>query len=331
MKKGKIITAVCMLVMVCIAITAVSYAWLRREWKPGFTGENIQIQSGSTLAIRLDNGATIDKLSLNDIADFPEDFRLKQVSNFTGQSEDFFGLDFTNGIALEDATIRHLSKLNDNQSNTDRGISYGYIEKSFFLVGSTGNESMRQYIYLDPESVIEKPLNYDPEDEEAYTSLINSIRVSITVHGKGPDGISDITHGIKLQGSSVPHTGIVNIKDYNGNYVAQGSHLDDEIITYIPANGASTTLTTPLVATDTGVFRSIEDYKITLVDGKLSESDMQRVLFVMEPSETVQVTMRIWLEGTADGCTNEISGLNFDMSIIFAGVAAPAAAEGGAE
>ncbi len=311
MTKRKLISAFCMLIAMCMSLVAVSYSWLRRDWRPKFEENNIQIQTGSTLAIRLISGQQLATITLNDILHSPEEFRLKQVSNFTGRSEDFFNLSFEKGLTIEDATIQHINVDDDTyENNTLRGEHYGYVEISFFLIGQTNSYEKTQYVFLDNLSHISVPENINEDLRPAYENLIRAIRVSITVHGVGTgsgEGAQDgQTVGIYLD-ENRGHTGINNKKNPDGTYMASGKSPMDKFIE------GDEQLVKPNLD-----FQPLSYYTAALSEDGVS-FDSSRALFQMSSSETRRVTLRIWLEGTDDYCTNEISGLNFDIAIVFAG------------
>ncbi len=314
MKRKKLLISLCMVTIVALLLGVVSYAWLRREWKPSFSNENIKIQTGSTLSIRLNNNAEKNVVNLNDVfGTAAADFYLKQVSNLSGESEDFFGLEFPKGIDIKSAIVKHLSG-EEGESYTDRGARYGYLETSFYLLGNSGDdENQHQYVYIDADSKIAAPQDADPEKAAAYQEMLSAIRVSITVHGDG-ESIPDKTYGIKL--TEERHTGITNQKDYTGAYVAVGHKLEDQI-SYRTSAEAEVGAWTKTYVEESGsnpVFRPLSDYAMT------SETfDASKALFSLSAVESRQITLRVWLEGTDDGCTDDISGLNFDLSIFFAG------------
>ncbi len=318
MKRSKLIFSICMLVAMCMSLAAVSYSWLRRDWRPSIDGDNIQIQTGSTLSIRLINGENVPRIVLGDLLHSPDDFRLKQVSNMTGRSEDFFKLEFQSGLSLENAVVQHIPVDDQLYANaTERGEHFGYIEIPFFLVGNTTDSTYNQLVYIAPESHISIPKEVaesgDQDEIAKYEQALQAVRVSITIHGvKDEDGV-DSTYGIKLD-ESTAHRGINNVQDHNGKYVVVGHSPLDESVDYSGENEES--LNAPMVKNPDVAFRSLSYYSSAL-NGQ--EFDQEKALFPMSSSEVRRVTMRIWLEGTDDACTNDISGLNFDIAIVLAG------------
>ncbi len=314
MKKINLISSVCIIIALCISLAAISYSWLRRDWHPTFEGTNIQIQTGSSLTIVLDNkNSTTEALNLHDILQSPDDFRLKQISNLTGKSEDFFGLEYI-GTTVADARIVHLT-VPSNMTNGEFAEAQGYVEKLFNLRGS--GEDQEIYLYFDNITLngthISVPFGVDENDIENYQNAIESIRVSITIGGK--------TYGLKLTEDA--HTGFTNAKDYTTGtpeYVAVGknppmwnssteSFENNPNLSYVGEDKGS--YQTFLVSTDsssTNYFHSIEYYKTNMP-----------TLAVIKADQETEVTVRIWLEGTAKGCTEHIAGLDFDIGIVFAG------------
>ncbi len=305
MKKMKIISTICIVLTLCISLVAVSYAWLKREWTPGAYGTDIKVQASTTLAIQFGDDAPTQNLDLlNDIINLNKQFELKQVSNFTGLSDDFFGLAFEGeGVELPDATIKHLDSKDEN--GLSAAYDNGYIEKEFLIIsGKDVSEGQIQYVYLDSSSYIGLAENIPEGKEVIYQKLFNSIRISITSITE--DGGED-TVGIKLQGDDVPHTGINPQKDDNGAYLAVGKPvaMKNEDGDIIPSDDHKKIVSTEGVD---AIFNELSYYT----------DNGGRALFKMNSSEQVKTTVRIWLEGTAAGCDNDIAGLDLDICIKFA-------------
>ncbi len=335
MKKRTLITSICIVVALCLSLTAVTYAWLRREWKPTLFGSGIKIQTGSTLAIVLNPDSLVTEVNLIDALGL-ETVYLKQVSNLTGESNDFFSLYYDDdGIELKNAKIQHYEKGEDVE-DAEWEKNRGYIEESFILSGTTGENSLDQYVFLDPTSFIRLPEGI--AEDAINRGMLDAIRISLTLDNK--------TYGIKLDGSTA-HTGIINTQNSAGRYLANGvdvfeldangeiqvdgngreiySRVDDTNGNYISILGTDNAAT--------AVFHDFAYYAVSDEEAAagLTEAQKSRALCKLAANATTKVTIRIWLEGTAPGCITDISGMLFDLSVVFRGVTEPASTASGGE
>ncbi len=329
MHKKKLLVASCAWIVVCfITLISFSAAWVRRDWNPMVYEERIEIQTGGSLAIRLDDtGNAFNTIRLNEIVGV-ENFRLKQVSNLTGRSEDFFGLKVEDN--MQNATLTHLTPTG-GEDYTTLAKNNGYIEVRFLLVGKSQADSFNQYIYLSEDSnlsilsELEHLKDDDPTEYAKQLAMINAIRISITVHTstnaseekhyclrktKAGDPVSELSYPI------ADHLAIRNSKNEDGSYFADGKSLFS----------SGTTVDSELTAT-TDAFKDFAYYQAAYKkdpDTGTETLDTSRCFFMMQPTESRWVTLRVWLEGCDPGCTNDIAGMLFNLSIRFDSVNRPA-------
>ncbi len=325
MNKRKLITSICIMVVLCLSLSAITYAWLRRDWKPSLIGEGIKIQTGSTLAIILDQDSPTTEVNLVDVLGM-NSISLKQVSNLSGESNDFFSLYYgEDGIELKNAKVQHYTKP-DGATDIEWKESRGYVEESFILASTTADLEYYQYVFLDPYSFIALP--QDVLETPEGLGMLDSIRISITINTK--------TFGLKLNPEA--HTGIINTKNSEDKYIANGVNMFEidqngnimlgedgrEVYTQVPEEAGGNLIS--ILGTDdaaSSVFHTFEYYELD--DGDvapegLTEAQKSRALCKLASNATTRVTVRIWLEGTAPGCITDISGMLFDLAIVFKGV-----------
>ena len=96
-----IIRHIAMLTAIVILLTGISYSWIRREWTPSIEQSNIKIITGGALVFQMGEGSGFkDSETINEILGI-ENFELKPVSNCTGESDDFFTLNFNDDLGWE--------------------------------------------------------------------------------------------------------------------------------------------------------------------------------------------------------------------------------------
>ncbi len=354
MKKHKLlylsIVWVCILVFTLFSFT---YSWLKREWSPSVSQEGIRIQASSALAIRLDGSdASLKEINLKET--LGEDVvNLQQISNCTGQSNDFFRVDALGDIKT--GIIQHV----DIPEKHDNSFSktFGYVEIRFLLLGSpTAMEEQEVFLagtryFTDENGEIERDENGTPKIKDVgsfirkpasapndettnalYKKLLGAIRVSITVEGLLSNTGENITedYGVyktycfmggdmyKEDGKTLrTHAGITNSKNEDGSFTAHNQYL------YTTSGEQSVINSAYLKSIDKNqkdesqrLFRNFGNF-VNRDNGDGTVTANETTLFTLGTSSNRYITMRIWLEGSDEGCIQEISGLAFDLNLQF--------------
>lgn len=286
------------LVLVLVLILSYStYAWMKRDWTPTLHQEGVRIVAGSSLVFLFEEDEITDR-PINELEGMG-DFVFKSVSNCSGKSDDFFALNYSPKGEYYD-TFKHLSP--DELSDEDKGSSapymilgkkYGYVELEFKVRAAAGDTEKDKYIKLHSDSHI----GAATEGNVLDTNAVNAMRISITV----PDG-NGATKTIVFSPNGT-HEGITNAHEEGVGYVADG------VSRYVfDANG------TPTLATKVRDYDIVENKAI--VDTlPMADDDY---LFKLVKGTTETITVRIWLEGEDDYCTDEkILGAKLDILLKF--------------
>lgn len=332
---GRVLVFVLTLSIAAMAVTNVTYSWLRRRWTPTLSQDNISIEATGALTFRLsDNSTATENATVNDFVDMST-FVLMPVSNITGESNDFFKLipgtddgESPAGILPGEGMIySHID--NTEGSWTKTGEKNGYLEFSFTILGKdqegVDSSPITKWVYLSNESILEtvaNDLNFD---------AAQALRVSITV-GKNNTKIMTTNNAAHTARS---HTGVTNEKDAGGAYLMQGVKYreGEELTVNIPGTG------TPIVRTIEGyndLAGGDDENKVFTLEhfnGGFAPSDydangivtkdivdQSRCLFSLGLGESKSITVRIWLEGTDKLCNSNIAGLQVNLLLRFASV-----------
>jgi len=301
-----------------LALVGTSYSWIKREWTPHFEAQNMTVETSGSLAIQFEGiqgGAVItDSVDLNETLDL-EDFKLHQVSNLTGLSDDFFNIDSTLGHGYE--TFNHLQKL-QNETYATFAKQHGYIEGRFLITckAKTGNEesAFKKFVFFDPDESYIEPVTTSGEYD-----VSEAIRVSLTIegtdYGGGGSAGSDINYlfrKTKMNGTTFKaHVGALNTKDDDGGYVINGLDL------YLRNAAGDIAGLNPVCFAQNNNVYTFEDFNGGSKDAQGNlQFDSSRALFSMASIEQRWVTLRIWLEGYDENCVDEVAGkmLNFKLT-----------------
>ena len=243
----KIARPVIMALVFVTVLTYVSYSWIKREWTPNISQEGIKIVAGDSLTfifedenagnIEIDSqGKTVNELLGMD------DFTLKSVSNFTGESNDFFRLQYSSR-GERYATFDHISRTEDMENVDDDDVAYrelgkknGYIEMKFTVqVPETADPTVRKGVYVHEDSILSNGENTDVD--ALGVNPVLALRVSITVHDFYPENstIKDKTVLFAADGrAGYFHTAVTNQLTQGDKYLADGGTM------YIWENNAPT-------------------------------------------------------------------------------------------
>lgn len=297
-------------------LTYVSYSWIKREWTPNISQEGIKIVAGDSLTFIFEDqnsgNVEIDSTgkTVNELLGM-EDFTLKSVSNFTGESNDFFRLQYsTRGERY--ATFEHISRIEDMGNVDDDDVAYrelgkknGYIELKFTVqVPETADPTEQKGIFFHENS---KLLNGENTNVEAlgYNPVL-ALRVSVTIHDYYPESstVRDKTVLFAADGRAGDyHTAVTNqISLEGGKYLADGGTM------YVWENNAPT---------DQRNNALLQTTKEQLLSFSARTPATGTPLFTLRSGESKQITVRIWLEGEDADCNNKISGQEIDLMLKF--------------
>lgn len=301
----KMVRPVTMLLIMITLFTYVSFSWMRREWTPTIEQTGITIATSGSLVFQMGEGSEYtDGKTINEIVNL-KDFYLIPVSNCTGETDDFFKLEQT---TPGQEMYVYLDKSDYGGKPLEMGKNNGYLEFKFQLHAPDG-ESGTRYIYLHEDSKIENA-------QGTTGDPASCVRVSI----------SQGTQSAKIfrQDATKGHTGITNEKN-GDNYAADGLHYyipgtydttkdEGEKQTEVVVNGVKKALEVSTVAV-----HDFDEYS-GKTDGKY---DPAKAMFQMTAgldaaNPTVEITVRVWIEGTDPNCESSISNGQINLLIKFA-------------
>ena len=287
-----------------------TYAWLKRDWKPKIHQENIKIVAGSSLTF-IFGDKEIDDVSVNSLLGERE-FVFKSVSNCSGESEDFFALNYSsNGQYYDTFRKITLSELTHEQQKldtkyTELGYLNGYLEFTFHIASSEEGAVYDKNIYLTDSFINGVVVEGDEATTSRNASAAKAVRISITAHAT--ENLPKVT--TVFAKDAIIHTGITNATKDEYGYVANGANRYDRS-------------TTPPTLADKAVFElngvTYSDYPLTeTIFGVKKFSDFATdPLFVLEKNSNRTVTVRIWLEGEDENCTDSIADSALDLLLQF--------------
>ncbi len=330
----RIIRPIALALVLVFLLSYATYSWMRRDWTPKIHQENVKIQAGSSLTF-IYGDDNIDDIPVNDLLNMPE-FVFKSVSNSTGESDDFFMLDYsTKGSFYDTFNIiddldvdEDMLGLYDNKY-TAYGRKCGYIELKFHIASKDEDDTFDKNIYLDG-SYIRGKLD---ANKELNDKAANAMRISVTVHGTGEENDpekDDVTYifakeflenGEPIKDADKKpiltrvHTGITDEYINGYGYAADGAPryntdvnppTKTELIQnkYLPAEGV------PL-------FKSMEVKNFVALSKSVYEDETEAALFVLKKNTTRAITVRVWLEGEDPDCVDAIAGSALDLLLKF--------------
>ena len=298
----KIIRPIALCLALIFLLSCATYAWMKRDWHATIEEEGVKIVAGASLTFLFDDN-TVETTNINKLLGLGEDtFVFKSVSNCSGQSEDFFALDYSmmgpnydtlNKLLLEEELSEE--ERNGSAPYTMLGKKYGYLDLTF-TIGSADNNTKE--IYFDAASCIE------PSGALAAGEIDPSkaIRMSLTVY----DGDTQEVHYIFTNNGST-HSGINNEYANGHGYLANGARLYSD-------GGEKMT----------NFYHSVlkEEYplnKSPLADSVKNFSDWgEGTLFTISNGQQKTIKVRIWLEGEDANCVDDIAGDELNLLLKFA-------------
>lgn len=272
----------------CVMLIAFTYTWVSRNWTPSIKLDDLNIESAGSLVISIQGDDVTSSVSLNEIIGL-NSFTFRQVSSQDGAT--FLRKDFTDTLKGLPAKFY---KINEGETYTG-----DYIETEFFLELDDSLETAK-YIFIHPETYI----SYD-KNTTTGADVNEAIRISLSYERKliTESGTKVVTGGPFI---------LADVEDDREVY----SELYKAVAP--DANGKTDDDPTAL-GYQTVYGLHYFDYGRNYYEGDdyAFSKDEDRVLFRIEPGETVTVTMRIWLEGEDENCVNEIAGKKFGMFLKF--------------
>lgn len=316
------VLTVALVILLIAAVTQSTYSWISRKWSASVSQQRIRIEANNSIAFKLDdnstdvtNGADLAKL-IGGISTFV----LKPVSNCTGRSDNFFKLDRT----LNNEQFLHIEIQGESESMwTTAGVENGYIESKIYIVGSgSAQDNTTKYVFLNPASHIANASSESGLDAAA------AIRVSLTYAGLSNTQTTivfsrDGVNRVDSDGSKYSYRAISNAQNADKTYIFNGFGYYNESRTaranYREVDGQAYPLTQEVDVTE------FSDYTGFVYDGgeKYKDADganyinADKCLFALPADQTKAVTIRVWLEGEDELCTEDIAGLEIDLLVSF--------------
>ncbi|MBE6540162.1 MAG: hypothetical protein E7674_05445 [Ruminococcaceae bacterium] len=319
-KKWKNVTvSLIMILVMLVMMSYVSYSWIKREWAPSIKQDGITITTNGSLVLNLGSGEGYEEeQTINEILGV-DSFILQPVSNSSGESDDFFTLDFGGGPGNE---MYVWLNRNDYGSYSNMGAENGYIEFQFTLCAPSASEvKTYRYVYIDCDDDSENPESYITSTGAASKALRMSI--SFSEGATKVFGTYTKEELEEMKRENKPLQAITN--DTNDN----GLHIADKALYY--AQYSETNEEDCIVAEtirknsgDTGKALHEEVNLLTFSDcnGKDENGNWNpnNALVVIEEGKNAKattVTVRIWVEGADPNCIGEISGQQINLKLKF--------------
>ena len=306
----KTVRPIALILVLILLLSYSTFAWMKRDWTPTIRESGVRIVAGSSLVF-LFKGEEVKDASINELLE-TESFAFKSVSNCSGLSEDFFALNYSPKGTYFDK-FNHLSPekelSEEDQSYTLLGKKYGYVDLEFMVRAPEG-EGAKQ-IRLSNESKIDAYNN-----SEKGANAVKAMRVSITVPNTDTTDTTDVKTIIfttrKDESENLVHKGITNVVN-GGKYLADGIQRYDSSKQLVTKIGEHDLVVAPSSPT---VLRYLPEA------GTVAADDAVYSLFVLQPGEQASMSVRIWLEGEDEDCTDDlVLGGELDILLKFAAAA----------
>ncbi len=341
--KHKIAMSCISIAMCIVTLFSFSFSWIKRDWSPTVEQEGITITATSALSLIL-NGESRETIKLEEVLGV-KDVNLRQISNATGESDDFFYLESDGQI--KNSIIHRVTKSDEEANDNTFSQKHGYVEFKFMITGKAAGSNVTQKVFLSQSSHLQAPTltidaaeaesvvraaiekdekymagaeevtrddlasatsdNYVAWVKEAYDAryerLLQAIRISITTSGIKEDGEEDasIYKTIGLIGgvheANFTHKGL-DPDNADGKKLYMGDNINNELVVSYDAK-----------ETDKEK-RTFQNFNEFVENGA--------TILEMKPNTIHYITIRVWLEGTDDACTEDIAGLKFDLLLQFA-------------
>ena len=312
----KVISSLSMMILTTLLLSYVSYSWIRREWSPRIEQSGITIATGNTLTFVFDkeDGGTTAQSILDLLGD--PNFKLKSVSNLTGQSEDFFSLDPSSSNQLGQSGVQfyQLHNIASNNKNLDPiriGAQNGYVDVKF-TVKAPNNDEYRRYIYIDSDSFLNVAEGVDP-------TVLSAIRISVSFLDVDGDDRYGITYIFgHLEENEYKHHVAINNERLEGSqeFALEGARRYADELT---ENGDPDPLTT-VVGKDGKTYylqkTGAEIHSFDEFNGDKTDI-ANTTLFELEKDRAKEIRVRIWVEGEDPACTTAIAGKDFNLLLKF--------------
>ncbi len=236
---------------------------------------------------------------------------------------DTYTTDENGNVIKEEGSYLRAPALNITDDIAESAI-LADIEDGSFLVNGTAI-SASDYENASEEQkaawIAERKTALEQSYAERYEKLLSAVRISITTEGIGIDGEANhaaygtigLIGGTHEEGFS--HSGLKpTMTDGTYDIVGQSLYRDgvpdpNHIISYDENKSE-----------DDKVFHDFDDFvngDTTELGGTEYASESKKTILSIEPNTTHYVIIRVWLEGTDEGCTEDIAGLKFDLHLRF--------------
>ena len=305
----RVIRSISLALVLLFLLSYATYSWMKRDWKPKIHQENVRIVAGSSLTFIFQDDE-IDDIPINTLLGMNE-FTFKSVSNPTGKSEHFFNLNYGTQGEIYD-TFNHLGYEDivaeyDVYENryTALGRSCGYIELTFKIASATEGEVFDKDIYLAGSFI----KGVDEETNVLNAKAAKAIRISITAHSTEtqPEITTVFSKGATEDATTATHKAITKY------YIADADRYAADTAPRYNRDGESPTLATtisnrylsePIPLTESSTIKTFKSFE-------------EEPLFTLEKGTQRSITVRIWLEGEDENCTNDIADSALDVLLQF--------------
>ena len=310
----RLLRPIALALVLIFLLSYATYAWMKRDWSPKIHQENVQIAAGASLTFIFGDDE-IDDFPINSLLNMQE-FVFKSVSNCSGESTDFFSLNYStqgefydtfNSVDETDLSQEELNLYADNKY-TAFGRHFGYIELKFQIASDSEKEVFDKEIYLDGSYINGVLVENNESATELNEKAAEAIRISITVHGTGVEGDPDKDDATYIFArSATTHTGITNAHIDGVGFAADGAPRYDTT----GENPVPSTIITSRHLPSEGIPLKQEK------EIKTFDSFEDEYLFILDKGEQRTITVRIWLEGEDPNCENSIAGSALDLLLKF--------------
>ena len=301
----RVLRPIALALVLVFLLSYATYAWLKRDWTPRVHQENVKIVAGSSLTFIFQDDA-IDDIPINTLLGMQE-FTFKSVSNPTGQSEHFFNLNYgTQGEIFD--TFNHLGfediiadyDIYENRY-TALGRSCGYIELTFKIASASGGV-YDQNIFLTDSFINGVVVEGDQDTTDLNAKAAEAIRLSITLHKTDTEPETTTI----FARSETTHKAITKTYIEGYGYAANDAPRYDRSVD--PPKLATTInnkyLADPIPLTEETTVKTFDSFAT-------------EPLFTLKTGTQRSITVRIWLEGEDERCTNDIADSALDLLLQF--------------
>ncbi len=299
MKKSRAILSIFLVIWMIVLLSVASYSWVARNWTPSLTHNKIAITTSGSLMMEIDS-SLYNSVDLSD-GYYEEGFNFSQVSTCNGTK--FFAANF----ASENPYYTELA-----DTDTGRYINFDFVLRTQASAGGTDDG---KYVFIHPDTWIS-----DKYDDASYTGSepsarpAKAIRIAITVK----DSMGNYVTTILSRSSSQQFVNgqLVDLNSTVVDAAASDANRKPIYTDYTGTAGQNYTINTESHEKQTAQGLHYYHGGRTSYDGNADNDrtndydftlDTSRVLFTIDPGESKEVNVKIWLEGGDSNCTDAIS------------------------